>query len=69
MVRIIRKDFRDALVDDHVLDCLISSNRLLAFHRSNEWVVVGRDAVREQYTLYPDEERRKIILGNDFCMK
>ena len=69
MIGIIKKNFQEATVDEHVLDSLIYSNKLIAFYRSNRWVVVGRDAVREQNTFYPDKERRRIIYGNDFCMK
>ncbi len=69
MIRIIRTNFQDAVVDEYVLDSLIASNRLIAFYREKEWAVVGKDAVREQYTFYTGEERRRIIYGNDFCMK
>lgn len=69
MIGIVGKNFQDAMVDDHVLDNLITANKIIAFNRSNEWVVVGRDAVREQHTFYPGEERRRIIHGNNFCMK
>lgn len=69
MITIVRKNFQDAKVDEHVLDSLIVSDRLIAFCRSNEWVVVGRDAIREQYTFYTGKERRRIIRGNDFCMR
>lgn len=69
MIDIINKNFQNAKVDEHVLDSMIASNRLIAFHRSDEWVVVGRDAVRELHTHYLGEERRKVIYGTGFCMK
>lgn len=69
MIRVIRKNFQEALIDEHILDSLIVTNRLIAFNRSNEWVVVGKDVVREQYTFYAGEERRRIVYGIDFCMK
>jgi hypothetical protein len=69
MIDIIRRNFQEAKVDEHLLDSMIASNKLIAFHRSNGWVVVGKDAVRQQHTFYPGEERRRIIYGNDFCMK
>lgn len=69
MIRIIRKNFQEAMVEEQILHSLIVSNKLIAFYRSNEWVVVGRDVVREHYTFYPGEERRRIIYGKDFCMK
>jgi hypothetical protein len=69
MIAIIRKDFHDALVDEHVLDCMIATEKLIAFSRTDEWVVVGRDAVREQHTFYTGKERRRIVYGDDFCMR
>lgn len=69
MIGVIRKNFQESLVDEHVLDSLIASNKIVAFCRSSQWVVVGRDAVREQHVFYPGEERRRIIYGNNFCMK
>jgi hypothetical protein len=69
MIDIIRKNFQVAKVDDYVLDSLIASDRLIAFYRANQWVVIGKEAVRRQHTLYAGKERRRIIYGNDFCMK
>jgi hypothetical protein len=69
MIDIINKNFQNARIDEHVLDNMIVSNKLIAFYRSNEWVVVGKDAVREHHTYYCGEERRRITYGSDFCMK
>ena len=69
MIRVLRKDFKEALLDEHLLDSLIVSNRLIAFNRSDRWAVVGKDAVREQHTFYPGAERRRMICGNGFFMK
>ena len=69
MIRVLRKNFQEALVDEHLLDSLIDSNRLIAFIRSDAWAVVGMDAVREQNTFFSGAERRRIIYGNDFCMR
>lgn len=69
MIDIINKNFQNAKVDEYLLDSMIASNKLIAFHRSNEWVVVGKDAVRELHTYYLGKERRRIIYGTDFCMK
>lgn len=69
MIRILRKNFQEAVVDEHLLDSLIDSDRLIAFNRSDEWAVVGKDPVRRQYTFYTGAERRRIVFGNDFCMK
>jgi hypothetical protein len=69
MIGIIKNDFQDVLVNEHVLDSLIASNKIVAFRRSTEWVVIGRDSIREQHTFYQGQERRRIIYGNDFSMK
>ncbi len=69
MIGVIRKNFQETVVDEHVLDNLIVSNKIIAFLRTNEWAVVGRDAVREHHVFHTGEERRRIVYGNDFCMK
>lgn len=69
MIDIINKNFQNVRIDEHILDQMIVSNKLIAFHRSNEWVVVGKDAVRERQKYYCGEERRRITYGTDFCMK
>lgn len=69
MIGVVRKNFQEAVVDDHLLDNLIVSNKIIAFRRTIEWVVIGRDPVRNQRTFYPGEERRKAIYGTDFCMR
>lgn len=69
MIRVIGKNFQAGLVEEYHLHSLIASKKVIAFSRFNEWVEVGRDAVRERHTLYHGEERRRIVYGNDFCMK
>lgn len=69
MIGIIRNDFHDVMVDEHVLDALISADKIVAFRRSNTWAVVGRDSTRKEHTFYQDQERRRIIYGNDFSMR
>ncbi len=69
MIDIIRRNFQEAKIDERVLDSMIASRKVIAFHRSNEWVVIGRDAVRQQHSFYHGEERRKTIRGADFSMK
>lgn len=69
MIAIIKKNFQEAMVAEHVLDGLITAKKLIAFHRSGEWVVIGKDPVRAKNTLFSGKERRRIIHGNDFCMK
>lgn len=69
MIRIVNKSFQSVMVAEHVLDGLIADNRIIAFKRSDEWVVVGRGAVRKQYSHYVGTERRKMAHGIDFSMK
>lgn len=69
MIKVIRKNFKEEMVDEHVIGNLLDSSRIIAFHRSNEWVVAGRDAIRRQNIFYDGEERRRIIYGKDFSMK
>ena len=68
MIEIINKNFQKARIDEHILDHMIVSSKLIAFRRSNEWVVVGRNSVRERHTFYCGEERRRITYGINFCM-
>ena len=69
MIRIISNNFQDAMVEDHVLDTMIDSNKLIAFCRANSWAVLGKDSVRKRHTFFPGEERRKTVYGSNFCMK
>ena len=69
MIEIINKNFRKARIEEHILDQMVVSNKLIAFRRSNEWVVVGKDAARECHTHHSGEESRRITYGTDFCMK
>jgi len=69
MINVIGKNFQTGLVAEHVLDNLIAFNKIIAFQRSSEWVVVGRGTVREQYRPFSGNERRRIINGFDFSMK
>lgn len=69
MIRVITNNFQESMVDEHVLGSLIESNKLIAFYRSDEWVVIGKDSVRVQHTLHQGKERRRIVCGNDFFMK
>lgn len=48
------------MVDDSILDDLISGDEISAFRRTNGWVTIGRDQVRGVRT----ERRRKQCLLN-----
>jgi hypothetical protein len=69
MIGVIKNNFNKAFVNEHALDNLIAADKIIAFSRSKEWAVVGRDSVRKQNTYYPEGERRRITCGNDFTMK
>jgi len=69
MIRIINRNFQAVMVAEHMLDGLIADNKIIAFKRSEEWVVVGRGAVRREYSHYMGTERRKVVYGTEFSMK
>ncbi len=69
MIRIIGRNFQEAEVQEYALDSMIAANKIIAFSRFNEWVVVGRDPVRKQNTLHAGEERRRTVQGPGFFMK
>ncbi len=69
MIGVIQNNFNKVFVNEYALDNLIAADKIIAFNRSNEWAVVGRDSVRKQNTYYPEGERRRITYGNDFIMK
>ena len=69
MIDIINKNLQSKKVDEHVLDSLIASNKLISFCRSGKWVAIGKDAVRENNTFHSGEERRRMTYGANFCMK
>jgi hypothetical protein len=69
MIAIVGKNFQEKRVDEHVLDSLIASDKLIAFYRSDGWAVIGKDAVRQRHTCYRGQERRRMIHGIDFCMR
>lgn len=69
IIDVIHKGYDEGKVEDYLLDSLIESNKILAFRRRSGWVVIGRDPVRVRHILYSDNERRKVIHGQDFSMK
>ncbi len=48
------------LVDASYLEGLIKSGTIKAFKRSNRWVKIGRDPIRQDSGDYSGPERRKI---------
>lgn len=68
-IEIVRKDYSDEMVEDYLLGSLIDANKIIAFRRSDGWVVLGLDPVRVKHTVYFGEERRKVIKGANFSMR
>lgn len=48
----------DIVADEH-LDQLIAEHRIIGFHRSMEWVQIGRDSLRRGSNNYGGTERRR----------
>ncbi len=48
------------LVDASYLEGLIKNGSIKAFKRSNRWVKIGRDPIRQNTDDYSGPERRKI---------
>jgi hypothetical protein len=47
----------DIVADEH-LDKLIAEHKIIGFHRSMEWVQIGRDPLRSGKTEHKAKERR-----------
>jgi len=59
MIRVLYKDNTSGMVRDNLLEALINSGKIVAFHRSSGWVAVGRDPIRKSSNPYNGPERRK----------
>ena len=57
MVRYVDEEY--GIVEDYCLDYLIATGRIAEFARSDGWVTVGRDPVREKECNYEGPERRR----------
>ncbi|OGT99914.1 MAG: hypothetical protein A2079_06930 [Geobacteraceae bacterium GWC2_48_7] len=62
LIKVKYHDNSCAMVDDTMLDALISADEIAAFCRANGWVFIGRDAVRGKRV----ERRRKGSVFNPF---
>ncbi len=69
LIEVVHKDYSDEMVEDYLLGSLIDSNKIIAFRRSDGWVVIGLDSIRVKHTVYFGEERRKVIHGANFSMR
>lgn len=62
LIKVKYHDNSCAMVDDTMLDALITNDEIAAFCRSSGWVFIGKDAVRGKRT----ERRRKGCVFNTF---
>jgi hypothetical protein len=60
LIRVRYKDNSCGIVDDSILDTLISTDAIIEFRRANGWVKIGRDPVRNRKV----ERRRKGCIIN-----
>jgi hypothetical protein len=59
LIPVVLKDGHEELVSKNELQLLISKNQIMFFKRSNGWVVLGRDKMRELKVPYNGVERRE----------
>lgn len=59
MIKVLLKDKEIDLVDEFLLEDLIESNEIIAFCRSEGWVFIDNDPIRNQLIVKPERERRK----------
>ena len=59
MIKVIYDNQASGTVEDLLLEGLIATRKIVAFCRSNTWIVIGRDPVRGMGGEYHGPERRK----------
>ncbi len=59
LIKVIYSDNTADMVKNYLLEGLITSGRIVAFRRSDGWVTIGRDPVRQGRREYDGLERRK----------
>ena len=59
MIKVLLKDKEIDLVDEYLLEDLIESNEIIGFCRSEGWVFIDKDPIRDQLIAQPVMERRK----------
>jgi hypothetical protein len=62
LIRVRYKDNSSGIVDDSLLDMLISTDAIMEFRRASGWVRIGRDPVRDHGV----ERRRKGCIVNTY---
>ena len=59
LIPVVLKDGHEELVSNNELHFLMSNNQVMFFKRSDGWVVLGRDKMRELKVPYNGVERRQ----------
>ena len=59
MIKVLLKDKEIDLVDEFLLEDLIESGEVIGFCRSDGWVFIEEDSIRDQLVSHPGLERRK----------
>ena len=59
MIKVLYINKTSGTVEDLLLEELIATGKIVAFSRSSEWIVIGRDPVRGMGGEYDGPERRK----------
>ncbi len=59
LIPVVLKDGHEELVSSNELHFLISNKQVMFFKRSDGWVVLGRDKIRELKVPYNGVERRQ----------
>lgn len=70
IIGVIFKNNKRGMIDEYQLDDLIKADKIKSFCRSNGWVKVGRDPIRERWkqSNYAGPERRKRELPPDYFL-
>jgi hypothetical protein len=61
LIKVIRQDYTEGFVEDFLLEGMIKAGKIAAFRRSNGWVVVGSQPIREKKPKYLGPDRRKAV--------
>jgi hypothetical protein len=59
LIPVVLKDGHEELVSNNELHFLMSNNQVMFFKRSDGWVVLGRDKMRDLKVPYNGVERRQ----------
>jgi hypothetical protein len=67
-IKVVYQNDNNGETEDYLLDDLIRSGRIKAFHRSSGWVIIDRDPIRQMWlkSLNRDNERRQRELPPEY---